>query len=101
MDDGPTWTGELTLDLRNPRGWSVRAAELTVRRDTVVVRHEGRNLAVLDRDFFRRWLGEPEPVPYAVDDLVWSVQIGMTFMTSGSTTFRVEPDSLRELVAVI
>ena len=46
------WTGELMIDLRNMRDWSVGDADLTVGRDTVIMRHGGRHLASMDRDHF-------------------------------------------------
>lgn len=95
------WTGELLLDLRNGRDWSVGDAELSLRRDTVVLRHQGRGLAVLDREVFADWLAQPEPEPLAVDDVVWQVQVGVTFMTVADSWYRVGPESLATLVAVI
>jgi hypothetical protein len=99
--DGLMWTGELVLDLRNGQDWSAADAELSLRRDTVLLRHEGRNLAVLDRDLFRDWLIQTEPEPLMVDDVVWSVQVGITFMAAGKVAFRVSPESLSTLVSVI
>ena len=95
------WTGELLLDLRNGRDWSIGDAELSVRRDTVLLRHQGRNLAVLDRELFSAWLSHTNPDPLVVDDVVWQVQVGVTFMTVGHSWFRVGPESLATLVAVI
>ena len=95
------WMGELVLELRNGRDWSVGDAELSLQRDTVLLRHAGRGLAVLDRDRFRTWLLDPEPTPLMVDDVVWSVQVGVTFMLTGSASFRVTSESLSNLVAVI
>jgi len=100
-DDHPNWTGELVLDLRNARDWSVGDAEISIRRDTVIVRHQGRGLATLDRDWFRNWLTQTEPEPYVVDDVVWTAQLGSTFITAGTAAFRVTPESLANLVAVI
>jgi hypothetical protein len=95
------WTGELLLELRNGRDWSVGDAQLSLRRDTVVLHHAGRGLAVLDRDRFRDWLIDPEPDPLIVDDVVWSVQVGVTFMAAGASSFRVTSESLSILVSVI
>ena len=95
------WTGELLLDLRNGRDWSTGDAELSVRRDTVVLRHQGRGLAVLDRELFADWLSLAEPEPLAVDDVVWQVQVGITFMTVGHSWYRVGAESLSTLVGVI
>jgi hypothetical protein len=83
-------TGDLVMDLRNGRDWSVGDAEISVRRDTVQLRHAGRGLAILDRDLFRSQLIQFDPEPLAVDDVVWSVHIGIiTFMACGNSTFRV------------
>jgi hypothetical protein len=108
---GTTWTGELLLELRNARDWSVGDAELSVRRETVIVHHADRSLAVMDRDLFRDWLHQSDPAPLDVDDVVWSVQLGMTFMSVGPASFRqvegraaqfrVTPESLANLVLVI
>ncbi len=95
------WTGELTLDLLNNRGWSVGAAELTVQESTVIVRYDGRSLATMDRDWFRRWLTQPHPEPCIADDLIWTVQLGITFLMTGTAVYRLTPESLRTLVAVI
>ncbi len=98
------WTGELVLELRNGRDWSVGDAEVSVRRDTVVLRHDGRCLAVLDRDQLRDWLTAAEPQPLAVDEAIWSVDTGSTFiavMAGSSPRFRVTRESLADLVAVI
>lgn len=98
------WTGELVLELRNGRDWSVGDAEVSVHRDTVIVRHVQRCIAVMDRDQFRAWLSTTDPGPLAHDDAIWSVQAGMTFlavMSGSQAAFRVTPESLRNLVAVI
>jgi hypothetical protein len=95
------WMGELELELRNGRDWSVGDAQLSLRPDSVLVRHAGRGLAVLDRDRFRDWLMDSEPEPLIVDDVVWSVQVGVTFLAAGSTSFRVTAESLSTLVSVI
>ena len=95
------WTGELLLDLRNGRDWSIGEAELSIRRDTVVLRHQSRGLAIMDRELFADWLSHDDPSPLAVDDVVWRVQVGVTFMTVGHSWFRVVAESLSTLVAVI
>jgi hypothetical protein len=96
-----TWTGEMTLELRNARNWSVQEAELSVRRDTVTLHHAGRDLANLDRQQFRAWLLQADPDPLHVDDVVWSTQFGTTFLSAGAGSFRVTPESLASLVMVI
>ncbi len=103
-DASTDWTGELILELRNGRDWSVGDAEVSVRRDTVIVRHAERCIAVMDRDQFRDWLTTAEPCPLAQDDAIWSIQAGMTFlavMSGSQAAFRVTPESLGNLVAVI
>ncbi len=95
------WTGELVLDLRNGRDWSVGEAEVSVRRDTVIVRHAGRGLAVMDRELFADWLSRADPQPLELDDVGWQVQVGVTFMTVGGSWFRVGAESLSTLVSVI
>ena len=97
----PLWTGELALELLNRRGWSVGPAELTLRPRSVVVRHDGHTLGVLDRDWFRRWLTQPQPDPYLVDELAWTVQLGITFLMTGTAVYRVAPETLKALVEVI
>ena len=98
------WTGELVLELRSGNDWSIGDAEVSVRRDTVVLRHEGRCLAVLDRDQLRNWLTRAEPEPLAVDDAIWSVDTGTTFiavMAGSAPRFRVTSESLSNLVMVL
>jgi hypothetical protein len=95
------WTGELALDLRNGRNWPAGDAQLSVRRDTVIVRHAGRDVANLDRQRFRVWLLQVEPEPMRVDDVVWFTEFGVTFMNAGAGSFRVTAESLSHLIAVI
>ena len=98
------WTGELVLELRNGRDWSIGGAEVSVRRDTVVLRHDGRCLAVLDRDQLRDWLTTTHPEPLVVDDAIWSVDTGSTFLAvlaGSSPRFRVTAESLANLVTVV
>jgi hypothetical protein len=95
------WTGRLTLELRNGRDWAAGEAEVTLSRDTVDLCVHGRQLAVMDRDRLREWLTQAEPEPYAVDDLVWSVQLGATCLAAGTAFFTVTADSLGNLVAVV
>lgn len=99
--EASTWHGELTLDLRNGRDWSVGEANLSIGRDTVIVRYDGRDLAYLDRQRFRAWLFLGEPAPMRVDDIEWSMHLSGTYMSVGSACFRVAPDCLSNLIAVI
>ena len=97
----PTWTGDVRLALRNGREWSAGVAELTLHIETVHVRHLGRSLAIADRERLAHWLTQTNPHPYAVDDITWSVELGLTFLTIGHTAFSIAPDSLARLVEVI
>ena len=98
------WTGELLLDLRDTHKWSPEEAELSVRFDTVIIRHRGLCTAVMDRAVLRDWLTHPQPGPLTVDDATWSVETGMTFLRvtpGGRSQFRITAESLALLVAVI
>lgn len=95
------WTGELLIDLRNMRDWSVGDASLTVGRDAVIMRFGGRHLASMDRVRFRDFLGRPDPDVYQVDDVRWTVSVGATCLETGHSFFTVHPDSMRQLVGVI
>lgn len=95
------WIGELVLDLRNGRNWAAGTADLSIRRDTIVVRLMGRELAVMDRDRLREWLTTPEPDPLAVDDAIWMAELGMTYLSAGQGLFRITTESLALLITVI
>jgi hypothetical protein len=95
------WTGELMIDLRNMRDWSVGDADLTVGRDTVIMRHGGRHLASMDRDHFRDFLTCADPEVYQVDEVKWTVSVGATCLETGHSFFTVHPDSVRQMVGVI
>ncbi len=76
----PSWTGPIEFEMHNGRGWGIGTAELAVQRDLVLLRFADRVLAVMDRDRFREWLIHPRE-PMAVDDVVWSVEAGVTCVT--------------------
>lgn len=96
------WTGPLMLDIRNGRDWAAGTVEVSLGRDTVTVRHQGRMLAVLDRDRFRRWLMQVQPHDaLAADEVVWSVQAGVTCMSVGPAVYTVTRESLANLVTVV
>ena len=94
------WTGPLHLDLRNARDWSVGELDVSIARDTVEVRHQGRSLAVLDRDYFREWIFRPQ-FTYEVDDTVWTCELGVTVLHVGYSRFTVTADSMANLMTVI
>ena len=98
---GTLWTGQVILELCGGADQSVGEAELSLHRELVWLRHDGRALAVIDRDLFRGWLIQTEPAPLVVDDVVCSVQVGITFLATGTALFRVSPESLAMLVSVI
>jgi hypothetical protein len=95
------WTGELVIGLRNLRDWSAGDADLTIGRDSVVMRHGGRHLACMDRSRFRDFLTSPAPDVYEVDEVRWTVSVGSTCVQTGQSFFAVHPDSVRALVGVI
>jgi hypothetical protein len=96
------WTGRLGLDVRNGRDWAAGALDLAVGRDTVTVRHQGRMLAVLDRDRFRDWLRRGGSTGVLqVDDTAWSVRSGVTCLSVGVATYTVTPESMANLMTVV
>lgn len=97
-----SWTGPLELDIRNGRDWAAGTVSVAVGRDTVAVRHQGRLLAVLDRDRFRFWLLQVEPRDeLAVDETVWSVRSGVTCLCVGPAIYTITRESLANLLTVV
>ena len=94
------WTGSLHLDLRNARGWSAGALDLAVGRDTVQVRHQGRELAILDRDQFRDWMIRPQ-FAYVADDTAWATEMDVTVFQVGRSRFTITPESMAHLLTVV
>ena len=97
----PTWTGEISLDLRNGQNRSAGVAELTLHIETINVGRLERSRAIVDRPRLAYWLTRTNPEPFRVDDICWSVEVGLTLLTIGRSTFKVSPESLSTLVSVI
>jgi hypothetical protein len=59
----------LQLDLEDARRETV-VTDVSVRRDTVEFRCQGRLVGIANRDYLRRWLRHPAGV-YAYDEMAW------------------------------
>ena len=102
FDVQATWTGQLDVELRNGRNWSVGTIDIRLGLDTVSLWYHDRSLAVMDRDQFREWLFHPRGLIFEVDDVVWSVEAGVTCLTVGGTgQYTVTPESVRRLTVVV
>lgn len=97
------WTGPLTLDLRNDRGWSPGTLEVNVRLDTLDVRFQGRMIAGMDRARFGTWMKGPKRDRYVADDTRWALKGSGVVLTlkPGGYEYRVSPESLDTLAEVI
>jgi hypothetical protein len=94
------WTGDLILDLRNGRAWNSGSLDIAVHRSSVHVGRGGYTLAVLDRSAFRVWLINPSR-PYEADDTIWTNSAGLTCLDLRYAHYRICPESMDLLRAVI
>ena len=78
--DPMEWTGRMEFDLSNDQGWRVGTVEVVVRIDHLSLWFGNRTLAVMDRDQFRDWLIDPVQ-PFAIDDVMWSMEGDVTHLT--------------------
>ena len=100
-NDQLPWTGRTELDLINARGWRAGSVELDLHLDFLTVRHQGRTLAVIDRERFREWLVHPREAMVA-DDVTWFTQTGLTCVTMNErSTYVVLSGGIGFLVAVM
>ena len=94
------WTGRYTFELTWRPGITVEI-DVSVRRDDAIIWWGNRTLAVIDRVLLREWLFHPRE-PLNRDDLVWSVEHGVTCLTIfSSTPCAVPSHAVAYLTAVI
>src|SRR5689334_8551072 len=92
------WCGRVEFDLLNGRGWRAGTVVLTVRRDHVdVYLDEWRHLACIEREWFREWLVRPWE-PLTEDDLVLSVEAGVTCLSFDGSIKYAMPDDVTTLL---
>jgi len=97
-----TWTGRVTIELRNATDHARTSLEAKVCLDTVQLWFGERSVADLDRDIFREWLIRPHEQNLAVDNVDWSLHKGLAQLTIDETNlFTVSHESLGNLLAVI
>jgi len=95
------WVGRFRIDLVNERGWPASPAELEVRRETVHLRHELVEVAVMGRLSFAEWLGAAEVQPLVVGHVDWAVCRGALVLTVGRARYRVTDESWRQVVLLV
>lgn len=95
------WVGRFRIDLVNGRGWPAPPAEIEVRRETVHLRHELVEVAVMPRRSFAEWLLDAAARPLVVRGVVWAVDLGALTLSVGSARYRLTDDSRRQVVLLV
>ena len=99
--DGSTeWVGRFRIDLVNGRGWPAPPAELEVRRETVHLRHELVEMAVLSRRSLAEWLVNSAR-PLTVRNVIWAMDLGSITLSLGSARYRLTDESRRQVVLLV
>lgn len=93
--------GRFRIDLVNGRGWPASPAELEVRRETVHLRHELVEVAVMVRETFAEWLRGGQSRPLVVGNVDWAVDLGALVLTVGSARYRLTDESRRQVVLLV
>jgi hypothetical protein len=92
----PPWTGSMTVEMANLRGWSVEPARLDVGAHDVTVWHGARRIGVMVREEFRQWLSMPAR-PYEAGHSTWSRGHGHMCIAYGTAFFTVAPNAVDDL----
>ncbi|GAB3264301.1 hypothetical protein [Kineosporia babensis] len=98
------WVGRFRIDLLNGRGWPAPPAEIEVRRETVHLKHELVEVAVMPRRSFAVWLAEAAEVavrPLAAGSVVWALDLGALLLTVGCARYRLTDESRRQVVLLV
>ena len=94
------WTGRLTFDAKNGRGWRVGTVVVDVDLAELTITYGTRKRAVIDRGDFRDWLLRPG-TPLPVDDVVWHSQADGIYIVIGGLTYAVPDFVVQRLDTVI
>lgn len=94
------WTGRLTFDAKNGRGWRVGTVVLDVDLSHLTITYGTRKRAVIDRGDFRDWLLRPS-APLPVDDVVWRSESDGIYIVIGGLTYAVPDFVVQRLDTVI
>lgn len=100
-DGAGEWVGRFRIDLVNGRGWPAPPAEVEVRRESVHVRHELVEVAVMPRRIFADWLSNAAAGPMKVGNVVWATRLEALVLTVGSACYRLTDDSRRQVVLLV
>jgi hypothetical protein len=95
------WVGRFRIDLVNGRGWPAPPAEIEARRETVHLRHELVEVAVMHRRSFAEWLLNAAARPLEVRGAVWAVDLGALTLSVGSARYRLTDDSRRQVTLLV
>ncbi len=93
--------GRFRIDLVNGRGWPTSPAELEVRRETVHLRHELVEVAVMVRKAFAEWLRVGPARPLVVGNVDWALDLGSLVLTVGHAHYRLTDESRRQVVLLV
>jgi hypothetical protein len=95
------WVGRFRIDLVNGRGWPASPAELQVRRETVHLRHELVEVAVMVRTAFADWLAAGSARPLVVGKVDWTLDLGALVLTVGHARYRLTDEARRQVVMLV
>lgn len=99
--DPVEWVGRFRIDLTNGRGWPAPPAEIEVRRETVHLRHELVEVAVVARRAFAEWLAGAAAHPLSVGGVVWAMDLGSLVLSVGSARYRLTDEARRQVVLLV
>jgi len=94
------WTGRLSFDAKNGRGWRVGTVVVDVDLAEMTITYGTRKRAVIDRGDFRDWLLRPRS-PLPVDDVIWTSQADGIYIDIGGLTYAVPDFVVQRLDNVI
>jgi len=94
------WTGRLSFDAKNGRGWRVGTVVVDVDLSDLTITYGTRKRAVIDRGQFRDWLLRPATA-LPVDDVVWSSRSDGIYIVIGGLTYAVPDFVVQRLDAVV